>query len=163
MQGMALLEAGGLGQHQPPRQVRLHHHQDPAQIQHQPEEHDPAEAIEQLPGAAGIEHLTDGAVQGISSGPGEHLDAGGEPALGVAHGGLGLGSGPLPEGCAVVDCIDQNASLVHIMLSISRFSLSSHLYCRCNKPGGAELLEVVRHGQLGMKEYQPFVSILSLI
>ncbi len=93
MQGMTLLEIGGLGQHQPLRQIRLHHHQDPAQIQHQPEEHDPAEAIQKLPGAAGIEHLADGAVQGIGGGPGEHLDAGGEPALGVAHGcgGLGLG------------------------------------------------------------------------
>jgi len=78
------------GQHQPPRQIRLHHHQDPAQVEHQPEEDDASEAIEQLPGTAGIEHLADGAVRGIGRGAGEHLNAGGEPALGVAHGGLDL-------------------------------------------------------------------------
>ncbi len=36
VQAMALLETGRLVQHQPPRQIRLHHDQNPAQIEHQP-------------------------------------------------------------------------------------------------------------------------------
>jgi hypothetical protein len=42
--------------------------------------------MQQLSGAAGVEHLADGAVEGIGRGMGEHLDAGGELALGFAHG-----------------------------------------------------------------------------
>ena len=86
VQGNPLLKLGRLGQHQPPRQIRLHHHQNPSQIEHQPQNQDPAQPIQQLLGTAGIEHLTNRPVRGIGRRSGEHLDPGGELALGVAHG-----------------------------------------------------------------------------
>jgi len=86
VQGVMLLKPRRLGQHQTPRQIRLRHHQNPTQIHHQPQNHNPAEPIQQLPRTPGIQNLTDGAVEGIGRRPGEHLQPGGELALGGAHG-----------------------------------------------------------------------------
>jgi hypothetical protein len=89
-QGVTLLKLGRLEQHQPPGQVRLHHNQNPAQMQHKPQKHDAAQPIEQLSGVAGIEHLSNGPVEGVGRRPSEQLHLVGELDLGVADGDVGL-------------------------------------------------------------------------
>ena len=74
-------------QHQPAGQIRLDDDQDPAEVEHQAEEDDAAEAIEELPGAAGIEHLADRLVERVGGGAGEYLHPLKQPALGSGHAG----------------------------------------------------------------------------
>ena len=67
-------------------QIRLEGHEQPAGVEHQAEQHDAQQPVEQLPGIAGIEHITDGLLQGIARRAGEHLHPLGEALVGLRHG-----------------------------------------------------------------------------
>ena len=78
------LEVGGA---HPLGQIRLQGDQQPGGVEHQAEQHDAREAVEQLPGIAGIEHVAHRFLEGITGGAGEHLHPLGQPFVEVSHGG----------------------------------------------------------------------------
>ena len=77
------LEVGGAD---PLGQIRLQGDQQPGGVKHQAEQHDAREAVQQLPGIAGIEHVPDSFLEGVAGGSGEHLHPLRQPFVEVSHG-----------------------------------------------------------------------------